>query len=121
MITKYIVTFVLTLGLLSASAQEKTTYRIIKSDGVENIEVYHQALQSKDLDAHRLINQSRVIKFESGVEVELYSATYLEEEYGRMRNHEFMQRMGNEPVYPWYWTLSPSGTIIDKRINEVNQ
>jgi len=118
---KHFITFILTLGVLAVFGQDKSSYRIVNTGSVADMTAYHQALQAKDLDAHRLINQPRLIKFESGVEVELYSAKYLEKEYGRKRDHEFMQRMGDEPVYPWYWVLSPEGVIIDKRINAVTQ
>jgi len=118
---KHFITFILTLGVLAVFGQDKSSYRIVKTGGVADLTAYHQALQTKDLDAHRLINASRTIKFDSGVEIELYSAQYLETEFGRFRDHRFMNRMGNEPVYPWFWVLSPEGVIIDKRINAVTQ
>lgn len=119
MILKQILFLSLVLGATSVWAQEKSTYRIASSGGIENLEVYHAALESKDLDIYRLVDQPRIIKFDSGVEVELFSALYLEEEYGRMRDHRYMQRMGDETIYPWYWSMDTHGTIVDKRIHAI--
>lgn len=102
-----------------AVAQTKASYVIEQTGGVSNLEAYHEALQDKDLDPYRLISRDRTIKFESGVVVRLFSAKHLEETYGRYRDHSFMNRTGDEPVYPWFWALSPQGTIIDKRIKAV--
>lgn len=116
---KHIATFLVLflLGGTTLIAQStKRTYQITKDGGVENIETYYSALENYDLDRHRLIDQNRIIRFDSGVEVELFSAEKLEADYGRKRNHRFINKTGDEPVYPWLWSLNEDGRIIDKRL-----
>lgn len=114
-ITTFLVFFLFAASTLFAQPS-KTTYQIVKDGGVDNIEAYYTALENYDLDRHRLIDQNRIIRFDSGVEVELYSAEKLEADYGRNRDHRFMNKTGDEPVYPWLWSLNEAGRITDKRL-----
>ncbi len=110
--------FLVALGAYASFAQEtKRSYEIVKTGSVEHLNQYHQALMEKDLDPHRLIEEDRIIQFSSGVEIRLYSAKRLEAEYGRFRDHQLLNRMGDELIYPWKWVLGEDGKIHDKRIH----
>lgn len=116
---RIVVIFLLTAGAVFSQA-EKKLYAISETGGVSNLDVYHNALAQKDLDGYRLLDADRIVRFRSGVAIKLFSVEFLESEYGRMRNRALCNRFGNEPTYPWYWELSPSGEIIDKRIYPIN-
>lgn len=114
-ITTVLVMLLLT-GTTLLAQPTKRTYQITKDGGVDNIEKYYSALEKYDLDRYRLIDQNRIVRFDSGVEVELFSAEKLEVDYDRNRNHRFMNKTGDEPVYPWLLSLNEDGRIIDKRL-----
>lgn len=84
--------------------------------GVDDVSTYLDALAQKDLDLYRLVSSRRIIRFESGFEIELYSAEKLENDFGRYRDRRFIQQMGDEPTYPWLWSIRADGKISDKRI-----
>lgn len=111
-----ILVFFLLAGTTLFAQTTKRTYQITSDGGVDNIEAYYAALENHDLDRHRLIDQSRIIRFDSGVEIELFSAEKLQADFGRNRNHSFMNKTGDEPIYPWLWSLNEDGRIIDKRL-----
>ena len=101
---------------ISFAQEEKRSFEIVNDGGVQDVSIYVDALAQKNLDSYRLVSASRIIRFESGFEIKLYSAEKLENDFGRHRDHGFIQRMGEEPIYPWLWSLSADGRIIDKRI-----
>lgn len=101
---------------ISFSQEAKRTFEVVDYGGVDDVSLYLEALSRKDLDAYRLVSSSRIIRFESGFEIKLYSAEKLENEFGRKRDPRFIQRMGDEPTYPWLWSLRTDGKIVDKRI-----
>lgn len=83
---KKIQTFILTVILMSfsqyLSAQENNaakefnaqTYIIIENGNVTNIQPYIDALNTANLNNHRLKSERNTIVFEEGVKVELFSA-----------------------------------------------
>ncbi|MBK7181761.1 MAG: hypothetical protein IPH89_01885 [Bacteroidetes bacterium] len=65
--------FIASFGL-SAQEQNNQTYHIINNGTVQNVQSYIDALNASNLKYHRLIT---TILFETGLKVELYSATEL--------------------------------------------
>lgn len=110
--------FFLIAGATVFGQTPKRTYVITNSNGIQNLETYYTALDQYDLDRHRLIDQDRTIRFETGVVIELLSAQKLETEFGRKRDGRFLNKTGNETVYPWLWSLTKNGRILDKRIQK---
>lgn len=53
------------------------TYKITNPELVTDLYKYEAALRKADLDSYRMQNESYIIKFESGLMVEVYSAEYL--------------------------------------------
>ncbi len=101
---------------ISFAQEEKRSFEVVDDAGVEDVSIYLDALAQKNLDSYRLVSSSRIIRFESGFEIKLYSAEKLENEFGRYRDTGFVQQMGDEPTYPWLWSLRTDGKIVDKRI-----
>ncbi len=108
--------FLLFAGTTVFGQATKRTYEITNSGVINDLEVYYSALDNYDLDRHRLIDQNRTIVFDTGVGIVLFSVEKLETEFGRKRDSRFMNKTGNEPVYPWLWSLTEDGRIMDKRI-----
>lgn len=114
----FLLLFILFAGITVSGQTTKRTYEITNSGGISDLEVYYSALDNYDLDRHRLINQNRTIIFDSGVEIELFSVQKLESEFGRKRDNRFLNKTGNEKIYPWFWSLTGDGRILDKRIQK---
>jgi|APLak6261662433_1056034.scaffolds.fasta_scaffold00035_2 hypothetical protein len=62
---------------LSAQEQNNQTYHIINNGTVQNVQPYIDALNASNLKYHRLKDTRTTILFETGLKVELYSATEL--------------------------------------------
>lgn len=54
------------------------TYRIVKGAEISDIDNYMDALNKADFSYHRLRNETFTIRFENGLEVEIFSATTLQ-------------------------------------------
>jgi hypothetical protein len=68
--------FIASFGLF-AQEQNNQTYHIINNGTVQNVQPYIDALNASNLQYHRLKDTRTTILFETGVKVELYSATEL--------------------------------------------
>ncbi|TXB63442.1 hypothetical protein FRY74_12740 [Vicingus serpentipes] len=65
--------FLITLGVYS----QENTYKIIKTNKVQNLADYSSAMNKASFDQYRFFDKRRVINFESGVQIELFSANEL--------------------------------------------
>jgi len=72
-----ILTFFLVSFTLKAQEQNGITYNIIDNGSVSNIEPYINALNNANMRYHRLKNARHTITFDTGVSVQLFSATEL--------------------------------------------
>lgn len=71
--------FVFLVFVISAKAQEQqnVTYKIIENGSVKNIQPYIDALNTANFKYHRLRSKRTTITFDTGLKVELFSATEL--------------------------------------------
>lgn len=69
---KFILLFLLPLISMSFTNPKSWTYQ--NPESVQNIAAYDAALEQCDLDRYRYVDQKNVLKFESGLRVELLSA-----------------------------------------------
>lgn len=60
-----------------AQEQENVTYRIVDNGSATNVQAYINALNKSNMKYHRLKNTRHIITFDTGVKVELFSATEL--------------------------------------------
>lgn len=60
--------------------QSNLTYKILNPESVDNISSYVIALDKSDLTSNRLRNKNVIIKFETGLEVEIFSAQFLSDQ-----------------------------------------
>jgi hypothetical protein len=72
----FLIIFIHIFNLFQCVGQSNT-YEIVNSNNVENIQSYVNALNDAILHSHRFQDQRRIITFESGVEIELYSINEL--------------------------------------------
>lgn len=74
-----LVCFALVGSSLSTSAQVTSpeSFEIKKNNATVDVATYSAALQSANLDKYRLVDQRRILKFASGLEVELLSSNEL--------------------------------------------
>ncbi|MFH1320864.1 MAG: hypothetical protein ABII90_09465 [Bacteroidota bacterium] len=93
---------------------EKMSFTIIENGSVPDIKPYVDALNNANFDKYRLLDGRRILKFNTGLQVELYSANELYEKYGKQVDHKTVQKMGSDPVYKNEFTLLPSGHILEQ-------
>jgi hypothetical protein len=62
------------LPIISMSFTNLKSWRYQNPESVQNISAYDAALAQCDLDRYRYVDQKNVLKFESGLRVELLSA-----------------------------------------------
>lgn len=74
----FVLTFFMAFIGLSAQEQNNQTYRIIDNGSVLNVQPYLDALNASNMKYHRLKNTRTTIVFESGLKIELFSATELQ-------------------------------------------
>ena len=61
----------------------KYHYILHNVSDVDSVKLYNTALSKINLDEYRLLNKRRVIRFDTGVTVELLSAKELKDKYGK--------------------------------------
>lgn len=61
----------------NAQEQENVTYRITDNGSVRDVQPYILALNKANMQYHRLKNTRTTVTFDTGVKVELFSATEL--------------------------------------------
>lgn len=71
----FVLIFFMAFTGLSAQEQNNLTYRIVETGTVQDIQSYIDALNSSNMRFHRLKNTRNTIIFDTGVKVELYSAS----------------------------------------------
>lgn len=101
-------------GGISFAQEQKRTFESVDYVGFEEVSPYLEAWAGKDIDAYRLVSSGSLIRFDPGFEIELYSAERLENEYGRYRHERFIQRMGNETIYPFFGLWDQTGKSMTK-------
>jgi len=90
---------------------QKGTYKIVKTNNVDNVSEYAFAMDKANFDAYRYINRRRKITFDTGVEIELLSVYELQKlnipvdaSKGRIYNN----KIESSPIY----RLSKNGYIL---------
>lgn len=63
---------------LKGQEQNNVTYRIVDNGSVKDVQPYINALNSANMQNHRLRTKRNIISFESGVKAELFSAQELQ-------------------------------------------
>ena len=62
---------------IKAQEEQGKTYQIINNETVKSIQPYIDAMNNSDMKYHRLRNKRNTITFNTGVSVQLFSATEL--------------------------------------------
>jgi hypothetical protein len=106
--------FSLLLTFSAVSFGQKSHYTIINNGNVSDISNYTEALDNAFLDKYRLKDSRRVLKFTTGVEVQLHSAQELFTNYGKKIDEQIVGSMGDTPVYQHEFALTANGKIIEQ-------
>lgn len=97
----------------STAIAQDGTYVFQNPEVVDNIDSYMYAIDKADFDTYRLPNDSRILTFESGLKVELYSEEKLMD-LGLPVNNNLINRNKNTPVESTsIFSLSPEGIILE--------
>jgi len=110
------ITIVLLTGIIAMpfhiSGQTKSdeAFTITNNGSVEDIQPYKEALKKIDLEKYRLQDKRRILKFDTGVEVELKSADELS---GKTSNQPPVYHENNDSLQNRVFILSKNGQIAE--------
>lgn len=91
------------------------TFRLINPEKVENLDNYIEALIKADFSYHRLKNDSFTIRFESGLEVEIFSASNLLSKNMLQHDINFYAEKYPAERYTAVFKLGEGNSIIELR------
>lgn len=99
-------------------SQEKNeiTFRIIENGNVSDVRPYIVALENAKFECYRMKEKRRVIAFDTGVKVELYSINEVIGSGNQINNSCFIEERNLKTTQPVY-VLSESGKILEKHEN----
>lgn len=114
--------FLFNLTFFAASAQnrslvekENETYKITNPELTTDLGAYNRALEKANLSLYRLQNKSFIIKFESGIIVEVFSAqTLLSKNIVIDQSYEYPQDFSSER-YESVFSVAENDMIIEIR------
>ena len=92
--------------------KETATFNIINNGEVSDIQPYIIAMSNANFDTYRLVDSRRIIKFDTGVEVELFSANELSAKFPEKMSKIILTKKDIEGIEPPTYKLSPTGHII---------
>ncbi len=124
-VLKFIVLFSFFILGYSASAQEvketkNQTYIISDNAGIADVQPYIDALSIADMRYHRLLNKRHTIVFQTGVKVELFSASEISKSGKSMNLSEYPEAFSptrQEPVF----ALGANNFIIEYHTSTIKQ
>ena len=93
---------------------KKQSFKIINEGNVLDIDIYCKSIEKANLDPYRLISERRMMQFDTGFTIELYSGNELFETYGKKIDYNTIQQKGTEIEYPNIFTISSNGHIVEK-------
>lgn len=105
--------FLIAFIRLSAQEQNNQTYRIIDNGSVLNVQPYLDALNASNMKYHRLKNTRTTIVFESGLKVELFSATELQAAGRTIDPNDYPENFPATRVEPLF-QLGANNFILEK-------
>ena len=110
----------------SANAQDKIAINskelgaaVLKTGTVSDVLPYLQALKEIDLNRYRLLDDKRVLKFESGVEIQLLSGQELAAEKGEPVVSNLTAKADFQNNTGMILQLHSSGRILEKHFKRV--
>lgn len=102
----------LLLSPFFVKAQSEETFIITQKNNITNIKDYETALRKADLKCYRMLDQRRVLKFDSGVIVELLSVNELLQK-GIVVRKDCLTDPSNPNKDSRVFTLLPNGIIAE--------
>jgi hypothetical protein len=109
-----LIVFGITLSIaVNAQETQGQTYTITSNGTVGDIQPYIDALSNSDMKYHRLKNTRNTIVFETGVSVELYSATEINNAVRPLNLSEYPESFPANRDLPEF-SLGPNNFIMEK-------
>ena len=93
---------------------KKQSFKIINNGNVLDINNYCRSIEKANFDPYRLIDKRRIMQFDTGLTIELFSGNELLHTYGKKINYNMIQQKGTEIEYPNIFTISTNGHIVEK-------
>lgn len=98
---------------LYAQEKENVTYILKKSEKIQNISDYNKALSTAQFDCYRILDQRRVLLFDNGLVVELFSVEEMEKN-GLKPNKNCLTNPASIVDEKRVFSLASNGYIIEK-------
>ena len=95
-------------------AQQKPTLEVLSSGTVKEPAAFLLILSKADFTRYRLPAQRRIIEFDDGARVNLYSRNELSSLYGLIIDETVPVYFDGELIYPRKFSVSPTGHIIEQ-------
>lgn len=100
-------------GLSATAKAQRGTYIITEQGRALDVAPYERALDGANFETYRRADQRRVLRFDNGLLVELYSGQELVMR-GIPVNPEVLDRTGGTNVHPSIFILHASGIILEQ-------
>ncbi len=95
-----------------AIVEVTNSFRIINQGKVNNIQLYVDALNNANLDKYRMFDKRRILQFDTGVKIELYSVNELKEK-GTKYDESKIKDGDYSTVHHATFKLNESGHILE--------
>ena len=89
------------------------TYQFVNAQEIGSVEKYEEALKKADFDVYRLKNKRRVLEFDNGLKIELFSAA----ELGRTDLTKYEDDVKVHPYQKNVLVLAPTGQLYFRMEN----
>ena len=99
-------------AILNAQEIQGKTYAIIGNASITAMRPYIDALNNSDMKYHRLKNDRNIIEFNSGVKVELFSATEINANVHPLNLSDYPEKFPTNRDIPEF-TLCPNNFIME--------
>lgn len=104
-------------SILAKSQEEQgTTYVILNKGSVSNIQPYIDALNKANMHNHRLRDKRYTITFDTGVTVQLFSATEMKANGKQINPEDYPEEFDSQRVEPAF-SLGANNFIMEMHYN----
>ena len=105
---------------ISVQLMAQPTYVIHNSEKIQDEHLFTNALNMCDFDRYRLKDNRRILNFESGVILELYSVNEMREEGLEFDKNQIILN-DVEVIHPATFKLTDAGYIVELLVNTDSQ
>ena len=100
-------------AILNAQEIQGKTYAIIGNSAISSMQPYIDALNNSDMKYHRLKKVRNIIEFNTGVKVELFSATEINANVHPLNLSDYSEKFPTNRDIPVF-SLGPNNFIMEE-------